>query len=157
MTSILALGFGVIVVLSLVGIVARLVRLGVGALACLGWLAVSPNPRLFPIAWWLLAAWLLALTFRAARRSCRRPGGENKGCRSLPASDGGPAAAASVKTWRSNPLPSPVDVGHLFGRGTFSYFGGALRCAVTSKPTDTRAAAARNQRPCGRRPAVRDV
>lgn len=71
MVALFCLGMSVVVVLVAVGIFARLAVAGLWALvlaAFLGWLAVSPDPRIFPAVWWLLAAWVLMLGLRVVRR-----------------------------------------------------------------------------------------
>ncbi|MBB5696042.1 hypothetical protein FHS87_004110 [Roseomonas pecuniae] len=63
MVSLLCLVVAVAVVLTAAGLVARLMLLGVWALAVaalLGWVAVSPEPQIFPAAWWVLGAWASA-------------------------------------------------------------------------------------------------
>lgn len=74
MVAMLCLVLAVITVLAVVGTVARLMVSAIwalGLLALLGWLAVSPDARLFPTVWWALAAWVVMALLRCLPRPCR--------------------------------------------------------------------------------------
>lgn len=81
MVALLGIAACVAVVLTAAGIVGRLMVTGLWTLVAFGflfWLAVSPEPRLFPAAWWLLAAWLGAWLVRATLWFRRRSGDTNR-------------------------------------------------------------------------------